>query len=206
MDVIESGQLLLLAVATTGIACLVSALVVVFRTRKIYEELSQLEALRHSLQGLERDMREIRREVGRIADVLPGLSGLGLHLRQIKRDQRQVSERLSAIPTARHTVEGLRQLRRDLEKRNKEINKIARASQGLQEWKSRVSMISSDARHLFESEPIRELIDGLGSPPNALTAEPPARLNDEGVLEAQQGLVPCAGTDVVAARSKPHPS
>jgi hypothetical protein len=205
MDVTESNQLLLLAVAVTGIACLVSTFVVGMRTRKIHDQLSQLEALRHSIQGLERNMREIVREVGCIADVLPGLSGLGLHLRQIKRDQRRVSEKLSAIPTAGETLEGLRQLRRDLEKRNTKVNKIARASRGLQEWKSRVSMISSDARHLFESEPIRELIDGLGSVPSALTSAPPVRVKEEGVLGAPQDFAD-AENDGLAARSKPRSS
>ena len=65
------------------------------------------------------------------------------------------------------------QLRDLTERRKKEINRIAKGFRGLQEWKSRVSAISYEAGHLFESEPIRELMDNLGSRPDALTAEPP---------------------------------
>jgi hypothetical protein len=173
MDVIELDQLLLLAATATGIVLLLSTLVVAVRTRRIEDRLLELRAVPRSLQRVEEELGEVVRFVDRMSDTLPGLSGLGLHLRQLKRDQLRLSEKLGSMRGSAGTVEDLAQLRHDLEKRNQEINRIAKGFRGLQEWKSRTSAISQEARHLFESEPIRELMDNLGSWPDALTAEPP---------------------------------
>ena len=173
MGAIELDQLLLLAAVATGIVLLLSTLAVAVYTRRIQHRLLQLDVLQRSIQRLEEEQRDIVRFVDRMSDTLPGLSGLGLHLRQLKREQLRLSEKLSSMQTSAGTVEDLAQLRHHIEKRDQEINRIAKSFRGLQEWKSRVRAISREARHLFESEPIRELMDELGSRPDAFTAEAP---------------------------------
>lgn len=71
----------------------------------------------------------------------------------------------------------LAQLRHHGEKRDEDINKMAKGFTGLQEWKSRVGAVSYEARHLFELEPVRELMHNLGSRPSALTADPSDKSN-----------------------------
>jgi len=71
----------------------------------------------------------------------------------------------------------LARLRNQLEERDEEINRIANDFRGLQEWKSKVSRISYEARHLFELEPIRELMDNLDSQSDTPTAKPPDESN-----------------------------
>ena len=163
MGTIELDQLLLLAAIATGIVLLLSALVVAVRTRRIEDR----------FQRVEEDLGEVVRFVDRMSDTLPGLSGLGLHLRQLKRDQLRLSEKLSSMRTSAGTFEDLAQLRHHVQKRDQEINRIAKGFRGLQEWKARVRAISSEARHVFESDPIRELMDRAGSRPDAFTVEPP---------------------------------
>ena len=173
MGAIELDQLLLLAAIVAGIVLALSTLVVTVRTRRIEDRFLDLDVLQDSIQRIEEELGEIGRRVDRMSDTLSGLSGLGLHLRELKREQLRVSEKLESIRASAGTSEDLAQVRHDLEKRKQEIKKIAQGFRGLQEWKSRVSAISSEARHLFESEPIRELMENHGSRPDALTAEPP---------------------------------
>src|SRR5262245_28754672 len=188
MGVIELDQSLIIAGIVTGIVLALSTLVIAVCTRRIQYRLLQLDVLQCSIQRVEEEQRDIVRFVDRMSDTLPGLSGLGLHLRQLKRDQLRLSEKLSSMRTSAGTFEDLALLRHHIEKRNQEISRIAKGFRGLQEWKSRVSAISHEARHLFESEPIRELMDNLGSRPDALTAEPPGTsertVNPRGVRRA----------------------
>jgi hypothetical protein len=79
------------------------------------------------------------------------------------------------ISSAMETLGGLPQLRHEIRGQNEEIEEIVEASRSLQEWRSRVTAVCSDAGHLFESEPIRELIDRFGPQPTSYTAEPPGR-------------------------------
>ena len=87
---------------------------------------------------------------------------------------RRIEDRLLDLDVLQDSIQRVEgELGHHLEKRDEEINGIAKNFAGLQEWKSRVSAVSYEARHLFESEPVRELMDNLGSRHNALTAEPP---------------------------------
>jgi hypothetical protein len=176
MDIVESDQLLLLAAATTAITLLLSVLVIAVRTRKVREQLLELDTLKRSVQTVQSDLIEIVRIADRTSVGLQELSGIGLHFRQIKREQIRLSEKLKMISSAMETLEGLLQLRDEIKRgQTEEIKEIVNASRSLQEWRSRVDAVFSDAGHLFESEPIRELIDRFGPQPTSHTAEPPGR-------------------------------
>jgi hypothetical protein len=170
MDIIESDQLLLLAAAAIGITLitlLVSVLVIAVRIRK------ELDALKPSVQTAQSNLTEIVRIADRTFVRLQELSGVGLHFRQIKREQYRLSEKLKTILSAMDTLEALLQLREETQKwQDEEIKEISDASRALQEWSSRMTAVCSDAGHLFESEPIRELIDRFGPQPT-YAAEPP---------------------------------
>jgi hypothetical protein len=174
MDIIEPDQLLLLAAATTGITLLLGVLVIAARIRKVREQLLELDALKCSVQTVESNLAEIVQIVGRISDGLPELSSLGLHFRQINRDQFRLSEKLRVISSAMDTLRELLQLQEEIKRgQDEELKEVADASRALQEWKSRITAVYADAGHLFESEPIRELIDRVGPQPASLTGEPP---------------------------------
>jgi len=173
---IESDQLLWLALAATAITLLFAVLMIAVSTRKIRERLLELDALKRSIQASQGNLTEIRRVADRTLLSLQQLSGIGLHFRQIKVEHLRLSKKLNMISSAIDALGGLLQLRDDIKReRNEEIKEIAEASRSLQEWRSRVSAVYSDAGHLFESEPIRELIDQFGSPPTSHTAGPPGR-------------------------------
>jgi hypothetical protein len=162
-----SDQLVLFAVAASAITLLLGVLVIVVRTRKIGEQLSELDALKRSVQEVQRDFARIVRVSDRTFVGLQALSGVGLHFRRIKSEQSRLAEKLKMISSAMETLTGLLQHR-------DEIKEVVEASRSLQEWKSRMTAVYSDAGYLFESEPIRELIDRFGpQPTNA--AEPPDR-------------------------------
>ena len=170
MDIIESDQFLLLAAGVTGITLLSSVLVIAVRTRK------ELDALKRSVQTVQSNLTEIVRIANRTFVGLQELSGVGLHFRQIKKEQLRLSEKLKMISSAMETLGGLPQLRDEIKTgHNEEIKEIVEASRSLQEWRSRVTAIYSDAGHLFESEPIRELMEYLGPQATPLSAEPPGR-------------------------------
>ena len=174
MDIIESDQWLLLAAAATGITLLLSVLVIAVRTRK------ELDALRRSVQTVQSDLTEVVRIADRTFVGLQELSGVGLHFRQIKRDQSRLSKKLKMISSAMETLGGRLQLREETQKRqDEEIKEIADTSRALQDWSSRMTAVYSDAGHLFESEPIRELIDWF-EPQPTYTAKPPGRGNGAG--------------------------
>jgi hypothetical protein len=170
MDIIASDQLLLLVAAAIGITLLSSALVIALHTRK------ELDAVKRSVQTVQSNVTEIVRIADRTFAGLQELSGVGLHFRQIKRDQFRLSEKLKTISSAIDTLEGLLQLREETQKwQDEDIKEIADASRALQDWRSRMTAVYSDAGHLFESEPIRELIDRYGPQPPSYTTEPPGR-------------------------------
>jgi len=175
MDIVASDQLLLLAAGATAITLLLSVLVIAVRTRKIREQLLELDALRRSVQTVQSNLVEIARTADRTFVGLRELSGVGLHFRQIKREQLRLCEKLNMISSAMETFEELLQLRDDPRGPSEEIKEIVEASRSLQEWRSRVTAVYSDAGHLFESEPIRELLDQFTPPPTSYTAEPPGR-------------------------------
>ncbi len=171
---IESDQLLWLAVAATAITLLLGVLVIAVRTRRIREQLLELDALKRSVQEVQRDFAEIVRISDRTFIGLRELSGFGLHFRQINREQLRLSEKLKMISSAMENA-GLMQLRGEIKREHQdEIKEIVEASRSLQEWRSRMTAVYSDAGHLFESEPIRELIDRFGPQPTD-AAEPPGR-------------------------------
>ena len=181
---IESDQLLWIAVAATAITLLVGVVVIAVGTRK---QLLELDALKRSVQKVQRDFAEIVRISDRTLIGLRELSGFGLHFRQIKREQLRLSEKLKMISSAMETLGGLPQLRDEIKREHKnEINEIVEVSRSLQEWRSRVTAVYSDAGHLFESEPIRELIDRFG-PQQTYAAEPPGR--SEGRMRPNQKRV-----------------
>jgi hypothetical protein len=179
MDIIESDQLLLLAAAVTGVTLLLSVLMAVL-TRKAREQLLELYALKRSVQTVQSKLTEIVRIADRTFVGLQELSGFGLHFREIKREQLRLSEKFKMISSAMETLGGLLQLRDEIRGQNEEIEEIVKASRSLQEWRSRVTAVYSDAGHLFESELIRELIDRFGPQPTSYTAEPPGRGNGAG--------------------------
>ena len=76
MDIIESDQLLLLVAAATGIPLLLSVLVIAIRTGKVREQLLELDALKRSVQEVQRDCAEIVRIADRTFVGLRELSGL----------------------------------------------------------------------------------------------------------------------------------
>ena len=169
---IESDQLLLLAIVATGITLLLSVLVIAVRTRRIREQLLELDALKRSVQ---RDFTEIARISDRTFIGLQELSGFGLHFREIKREQLRLSEKLTMISSEMEALVGLLQLRGEIGREHQEkIKELVKACRSLQEWRSRMTAVYSDAGYLFESEPIRELIDRFGPPPTYI-AEPPDR-------------------------------
>ena len=123
-----ADQLLMLVVVASAIALLAVVLVMVVRTRKISQQLSDLDAL---------------------------------------------SEKLKIISGAMETRIALLQGRDEIKRQHRdEIKEIVEAARSLQEWKSRMTEVYLDAGYLFESEPIRELIDGFGPRPMHV-AEPP---------------------------------
>jgi hypothetical protein len=169
---IASDQLLLLAVVATGITLLLGVLVIAVRTRRIYEQLSGLDALTRSVR---RDFAEIVRISDRTFIGLRELSGFGLHFRQIKREQSRLSEKLMMISSATETFAAMLQLRGETKREHQEkIKELVEASRSLQEWRSRMTAVYSEASHLFESEPIRELIDQFERQPTN-PAEPTTR-------------------------------
>jgi DNA repair exonuclease SbcCD ATPase subunit len=171
---IESDQLLWLVLAATTITLLFAALVIAARARQIREQLLELDALKRSMQAVQRDIAEIVRISDRTFIGLRELSGFGLHFRQIKREQSRLSEKLRTISSAMETFAGLLQPQGETRREHQdEISEIVEAFRSLQEWRSRMTAVYSDAGHLFESEPIRELIDRFGPPPPSHTAEPP---------------------------------
>lgn len=175
MVVVESDQLLLLAAVAAAITLLSSVLVIAVRTRKVREQLLELETLRCSVQIIQTNLNEIVRIAARTRVGLQELSGVGLHFRQIKREQSRLSEKLNSISRAVETLGGVPQLRDELRGHNEEIKEIVEASRSLQEWRSRVTAVYSDAGHLFESEPVRELLEGFEPPTASYTARPPRR-------------------------------
>jgi hypothetical protein len=187
MDIIESDQLLLLVAAAIGIPLLLSVLVIAIRTGKVREQLLELDALKRSVQTVQSNLTEIVRIADRTFVGLRELSGFGLHFRQIKREQLRLSEKLKMISSAMETLGGLPQLRDEIKREHKnEIKEIVEVSRSLQEWRSRMTAVYSDAGHLFESEPIRELIDRFGPQPT-YAAEPPGR--SEGRMRPNQKRV-----------------
>lgn len=188
MDIVASGQLLLLLSAcATGITLLLGVLVIAVRTRKIREQLLELDALRLSVQTIRSNLGEIDRTLVRTVVGLQALSGVGLHFREIKREQLRLCEKLNKISSAMEAFGELLQVRDDPRGQSDEIKEIVEASRSLQEWRSRVTAVYSDAGHLFESEPIRELLDQFAPPPASYTAEPPAK--SEGRRRASQKRV-----------------
>jgi flagellar biosynthesis chaperone FliJ len=172
MDIVDSDQLLLLAAGTTAITLLLGVLVIAVRIRKVRQQLLELDALKRSVQTVESNLAEIAQTIDRLSDGLPALSSLGLHFRQINRDQFCLSEKLRTISSAMDTLRELLQLREPIKREwDEELKEVADASRALQEWKSRITAVYADAGHLFESEPIRELIDHVGPQPAA--GEPP---------------------------------
>jgi hypothetical protein len=173
MNITASDPLLLLAGTATGIALLVSVLVIAVRTRKIREQLLELDAMRRSVQTVQGNLTELVRTSDRAFAGLRELSGIGLHFRQLKRQQRLLSEKLDKISNAMETYEALLQLRDSLRGQSEEIKEVVEASRSLQEWRSRVTAVYSDAGHLFESEPIRELLERFATPPASYAVERP---------------------------------
>ncbi len=175
MDIVASDQLLLLAAAATAITLLLSVLVIAVRTRKIGEQLLELDALRRSVQTIQSNLFEVARTADRTFVGLRELSGIGLQFRQIKREQLRLREKLDMISSTMKTFGESLQLRNDPRGQSEEIKEIVEASRSLQEWRSRVTAVYSDAGHLFESEPIRELLDQFAAPPASHAADPPGR-------------------------------
>ena len=184
---IESDQLLWLAVTATAITLLLGVLVIAVRTRKIREQLWELDALKRFVQEVQRDFAEIVRISDRTFIGVRELSGFGLHFRQIKREQLHLSEKLQMISSAMETLAELLKLRGEIKREHQDkIKELVEVSRSLQEWRSRMTAVYSDAGHLFESEPIRELIDRFGPrPPYA--AESPA--GSEGRTRSSQKRV-----------------
>jgi hypothetical protein len=171
----ESDQFLLFTVGVTGISLLSSVLVVAVRTRR------ELDALKRSVQTVQSNLTENVRIADRTFIGLQELSGIGLHFRQIKKEQFRLSAELKMISSAMNTLEGLLQLREETQKwQDEKIKEIADASVAIHEWRSRVTAVCSDAGRLFESEPIRELIDRFGPQPTSYRAKPPGRRNGAG--------------------------
>jgi len=176
MDIVDSDPLLLLAAGTTAITLLLGVLVIAVRVRKVRQQLLELDALKRSVQSVESNLAQIAQTIGRVSDGLPALASLGLHLRQIKRDQFCLSEKLGTVSSAIETLRELLQLREAIERElDEELKEVADTSRALQEWKSRITAVYADAGHLFESEPIRELIDRVGPQPMALAGQGPVQ-------------------------------
>ena len=113
-----------------------------------------------------------------MSDTLPQLVGLGLHFRQIKLDQLRLSEKLRIISSAVEEVRELLHRRQEYKSdQGEEIKEVANACRALEEWKSRITAVYADASHLFESEPVRELIDSIG--PQAASSASEALLRSE---------------------------
>jgi hypothetical protein len=178
MDIVASDQLLLLATAAAGITLLLSVLVIAVRTRKIGDQLSELDAMRRSFQTVQGNLTEMVRLSDRTFVGLRELSGVGLHFRQLKRQQLRLSQQLDLISNAMETHESVLQLRDDVRGQREEIKEIIETSRSLQEWRSRVTAVYSDAGHLFESEPVRELLERFASPPASFAVEPPPRRSE----------------------------
>ena len=179
---IESDQLLLLALVASAVTLLLGILVIALRTRRIVERLAEMDAMKRALQQAQ---REFAHNAHIFDAALPGLTGLGLHLRQIKMEQRRLAETLKAISSAMQTLaRSLR--RRDKTKRDRrhEIEEMVETARSLQEWRSKMTAVYSDAAHLFDSEPIRELIEGFGK--EAMHAAEPADTSERSARSRQK--------------------
>lgn len=176
MNIIEADQLLLPVVTAIAVVLFIGVLTIAVRVRKLHEKMWELDTLTCSVQRIESSLIEILQLADRPSQRVPELSGFGLHFRQIKREQARLSDKLATIASA---VEALRQLLRLRDEtkqwRDGEIKEVAAASRALQEWTLRVTAVYSDAGHLFESEPIRDLIDRFGPPPASHGVESPDR-------------------------------
>jgi hypothetical protein len=186
---IESDPLLLLALAASGITLLLGILVIAVRARKMDERLAELDAMKRSLQQVQRDFAEIVRISDRTFVGLRELSGVGLHFRQIKREQLRLWEKLQKISSATDSLARLLQRRDQINRDHPdELKEIVEASRSLQEWRSRMTAVCADADHLFESEPIRELVEGLD--PQPLYAGEPAGRSEGRTRPSQKRVRP----------------
>jgi len=105
----------------------------------------------------------------------------------MKREQLRLSEKLDMISRETDSLAGVLQLRDQVQREHQdEFKEIVEVSRSLQEWRSTITAVYSDAGHLFESEPIRELIDRFG-PQQTYAAEPPGR--SEGRMRPNQKRV-----------------
>ena len=182
---IESDQLLLFALAAAALTVLLGILVIAVRTRRIVETLSDMDAMKRTLQKVQLELADNPRIPDRTFVENPVLPGLGLHLRQIKREQLRLSEAVKMISSEMETFGHLLK-RRDKSKRDqrREIRELVETSRSLQEWKSRMTAVYSDGRHLFDSELIRELMEGFS--PEAMHVAQPIDGSEESATPSQQ--------------------
>ena len=174
---IETDPMSWLTAAAVAIALLSGVLVTAVRTRKMQEELLELHALRGYVHEAQSDFAEIVRISERTFVGLRELSGFGLHFREIKREQLRLAESLKTISVSMQTLAGLLQSRGEIRREHEgQIKEIVEASRSLQEWRSRMVAVYSEAGDLLESEPIRELIEHIG-PQHKPMAMPPGKSN-----------------------------
>ena len=168
-----SDQFLQLAFAASAITLLLGILVIVVRTRTMSEQLAELDALKRSVHDVHRAFAHVLRVSDRTFAGLQELSGFGLHFRQIKSEQLRLSGELKIISNALASLAVLLQRRDEIKVQHKdEIKEIVEASRSLEEWKSRMTAVYSEAGYLFESEPVRELIDRFGPHPTYAAEAP----------------------------------
>ena len=167
---IDSDLMLLLAGVATAITLLLGVFVIADRARRIEQWLEQDAA------AVWDDFDEIRRTSDGALVALRELSGVGLHFRQMRREQLRLSEKLEAISRATETMARLLQQRDQTEKEHRaQLEHIVGVSRSLQEWRSRMTAVYSEAAHLFESEPIRELMERFDEQQPTYALEAPGR-------------------------------
>ena len=184
---IDSDLALLLAGVGTAITLLLGVFVIANRARRIEQWLEQEAVVRS-------DFEELRWTSDRTFVALCELSGMGLHFRQIRREQLRLSEKLEAISQATETMMRLLQWRDDAEReRGAQFEQIIEASRSLQEWKSRMTAVYSEAADLFETEPVLELMERFDERKPTYALEAPGR-SEETTRRATKEVGPDLGS------------
>ena len=153
---------LILGIAGVTIALLSALGLLVVRAR-IGEQIAELEHIEARMQRMQREIAVNAEMAARVCDRVESPFH-ELQLQQVKTEQTRVAERLERIAKE---VEAfgrvLAAVYKSEQLHRRELKQVAEVARALQDRSARMSAVCSDAQRLFELEPVRELVEGLGS-------------------------------------------
>lgn len=153
---------LIFGIAGVTIALLVAIGLHSVRAR-IREQIAELEDIEVRLQRMQREIAVHAQLAARVFERIESPLYV-LQLQDVKIEQTRVAERLEMIAKE---VEAFGRLLAAVHKSEQvqrhELRAVAEIARSLQDRSASMSAVCSDAQRLFELEPIRELIEGLGS-------------------------------------------